>query len=109
MIRDIRILFEQGDDYCKQIREGNFWNDNYIKYQINGDRRDFRRGWLHIESADWIKKKATVNPKSRDDKCFQYAVTVTLTKSHAERVSSIKPFINKYNWDGIKYPSKIDD
>ena len=26
-----------------------------------------------------------------------------------KRVSNIKPFINKYNWDRIKYPSKIDD
>ena len=26
-----------------------------------------------------------------------------------ERVSNIKPFINKYNWKEINYPSKIDD
>ena len=26
-----------------------------------------------------------------------------------ERVSIIKPFINKYNWEGINYPSKLDD
>ena len=25
------------------------------------------------------------------------------------RISKIKPFINKYNWNGIKYPSKIYD
>ena len=25
------------------------------------------------------------------------------------KVSSIKTLINKCNWDGIKYPSKIDD
>ena len=30
-------------------------------------------------------------------------------ESHPERVSNIKPFINKYNWKGINYPSKIDD
>ena len=28
---------------------------------------------------------------------------------HSERVSNIKPFINKYNWKEINYPSKIDD
>ena len=28
---------------------------------------------------------------------------------HPERVSNIKLFINKYNWKGINYPSKIDD
>ena len=30
-------------------------------------------------------------------------------KWNPERVSNIKPFINKYNWKGINYPSKIDD
>ena len=26
-----------------------------------------------------------------------------------EAVLNIKPFVNKYNWDETKYPSKIDD
>ena len=47
-------------------------------------------------------KKATMNPKNNDDKCFQYAVAVTLNheqiKSHPERISNIKPFIDQYNW-----------
>ena len=48
---------------------------------------------------DWRKKKkATINPKNEDDKCFQYAVTVALNygeiASHQERVLNIKPFIN---------------
>ena len=30
-------------------------------------------------------------------------------KYRPERVSNIKPFINKYNWEGINYPSKLDD
>ena len=75
---------------------------------------DFMRGGSYIDSPDWIKKKkATVNPKNTDDKCFQYAATVALNyeeiKWNPERVSNIKPFINKYNWKGTNYPSKIDD
>ena len=30
-------------------------------------------------------------------------------ESHPERVSNIAPFINKYNWEGINYPSKLGD
>ena len=30
-------------------------------------------------------------------------------ESHPEKVSSNKPFINKYNWKGMNYPSIIDD
>ena len=74
---------------------------------------NFRRGGSYIDSPDWIKKKkATINPKNTDDKCFQYAATVALNygeiESHPERVSNIKPFISKYNWKGINYPPKID-
>ena len=30
-------------------------------------------------------------------------------KWNPETVSNIKPFKNKYNWEKINYPSKIDD
>ena len=57
-------------------------------------------------------KKFTINPKNKDNKCFKYA-TVALNykeiKYIPERVSNIKPFINKCNWKGINYPSKQSD
>ena len=46
-------------------------------------------------------KKATINPKN-DDKCFQYALTVTLNyeqiRKNPQRISKIKPFIDQYKW-----------
>ena len=70
---------------------------------------NFEHGGSHNESSDWIKKKNTItNPKNTDNKCCQYVVTVTFyyeeIKWNPERVSNIKPFINKYNWKGINYP-----
>ena len=54
-------------------------------------------------------KKETINAKNKDDKCFQYALTVTLNyeqiKDHPERMSKIKFFIDKYNWKEIDFPS----
>ena len=38
MIRDIRTLFEQGEDYYKPKRVNSFWNNNYIEYESNGDK-----------------------------------------------------------------------
>ena len=36
-------------------------------------------GGSYIDSPDWIKKKkATINPKNTDDKCFLYSVKVAL-------------------------------
>ena len=77
-------------------------------------RLGFKRGGCYIDSSDWIKhKKPTINPQNDDDKCFQYATAVASnykeTESHPERVSYVKPFINKPNWEGINCPSKLDD
>ena len=59
------------------------------------------------------KKKATIKPKNEGDKCFHYPATAALNyeeiKWNPERVSNIIPFINKYNWRGINYPSKMDN
>ena len=37
VIRDIRNLSEQEDDYYKPLRAGNFWKNNYTEYESNGD------------------------------------------------------------------------
>ena len=60
---------------------------------------DFKRGASYIDSPDWIKKKkATINAKNTDGKCFPYKASVAFNyekiKWNPERVSNIKPFIN---------------
>ena len=44
---------------------------------------------------------------------FQYAVAVALNyeeiKEDPQRRAKMKPFINKYDWEGISYPSEKDD
>ena len=44
------------------------------------------RGGSYIDSPEWIKnKKTTMNPKNKkDDKCFQYALTVALNHEKLE-------------------------
>ena len=96
------------------MRESNFIFDSiqlmYCKYR----KINFLLGGSYIDSADWMKKKnATINPKNTYGKCFQYPETVALSyeeiKLNPEGVSNIKPSINKYNYRGKNYPSKIDD
>ena len=67
-----------------------------------------------MKSPEWIvNKRATINPKNKDNKCFQYSITVTLNhqkiKSHPERISNIRPHIDQYNWEGIEFPAAIKD
>ena len=38
IIRDIKTLIEQKEYYCKPVRAGNFWNNDYIEHESTGDR-----------------------------------------------------------------------
>ena len=56
-----------------------------------------------MDSPKWLNnKKATINPKNNDDKCFRYVITVALNheqiKKDPQRITKIKPFIDQYNW-----------
>ena len=71
----------------------------YYKYhKVNLNRRG-----SYVDSPDSIKeKKITTNPiNKKDNKCFQYAVTVALNyeeiKKDPQRIKKVQPFINKYN------------
>ena len=69
----------------------------YHIHQIN-----LKRGKSYIKSPEWIlNKRATINPKNKDNKCFQYAITAALNhqkiENHPERIPNIKPFIDQYN------------
>ena len=69
-----------------------------------------KRGKAYTKSPEWvINKRATINPKNKDNKCFQYSITVVLNHQNIERISKIEPFINQYNWEGIDFPAGIKD
>ena len=75
---------------------------------------DLKRGKSYIKSGEWIfNKRATVNPKNKDNKCFQYSITVVLSHqkngNNPERTSSIKPFIDNCNWKGIDFTAGVKD
>ena len=99
----------------KILRNGSnfvFKSVDLLVYRIHKTR--LKRGKSYIKSSEWIlNKRATMNPKNKDNKCFQYSVTVALNyqniENHPERISNIKHFIDKYNWKGIDFPAGIKD
>ena len=78
-------------------------------------KKNLNRGGSHVHSPHWIKnKKETINHiNKKDKKCAQYSVTVALNHEEIEndlqKITKIKPFINKYYWEGINVPSEKDD
>ena len=85
----------------------------YYKYhKINSNY-----GGLYIDSPDSIKsREATINPiNKKDNKCFQYAVTVGLNPEEIKkdqqkiRITKVNPFINKYYWEEINFSSEKND
>ena len=100
----------------KQImREGSdfmFESVELLDYHLH--KISLKRGKPYIKSPEWlINKRATINPKNKDNKCFQYSITVALNhqsiENHPKRISSIKPFIDQYYWEGMDFPSGIKD
>ena len=66
---------------------------------------------LELFSYEWLRsKKESVISK---DNCFQNALNDSLDyqtiKTQPERISKLKPDINKYNWKDIKFPSDKED
>ena len=62
-----------------------------------------KRGKSYIKSPEWLlNKRATINPKNKDNKCFRYSITVALNhqniEKHPQRILNIKAFIDQYNW-----------
>ena len=100
--------------YKKKMKGSDFAFDgvNYLYYNFN--KIGISRGGSYIDSPKWLKdKKSTVNQKNNDNKWFQYAVALALNidkiNDHPERISKIKPFIEKYIWKDIDFPSTSKD
>ena len=108
------LLKKYEENLQNKMRGSEFEFDdvNFLYYDFN--KTSINRGESYIDSPKWLKDKtSTINPKNNDDKYFQYATTLALNldkiKKDPQRVSKIKPFIEKYNWEDIDFPSTSKD
>ena len=84
----------------------------FLSYSLH--KISIKRGKSYIKSPEWvINNRATINPQNKDNKCFQYSITVALNhqniENHPERISNIKPFVDQYNWKDIDFPPRIKE
>jgi len=74
---------------------------NVNKYQpLNGS------SWIDLPK-EIKQKKAVINPKNKDNKCFMWAVLAALypVNKNAERISAYKEHVNKLSWAGVEFPA----
>ena len=70
-----------------------FDSTDALYYDLN--KISLNRGGSHIDSPEWLKnKKATINLQNKDDRCFQYAVIVTL---NCQNIKNNPEMISKQN------------
>ena len=95
------------------MRESEFVFDSFDLVYYKLQKISLNRGRSYIDSPElWKNKKATVNPKNNNDKCFPYPITAALNYiqiDHLERIPKIKPFIEHFNWKEIDFPSNKKD
>ena len=82
------IILRNGSNFA-------FESVDLLSYHIH--KTSLKRGNLHIKSPGWIlNKRATINPKNNDNKCFEYSIVIALHHqqigSHLERMSNIDFF-----------------
>ena len=113
-----RLINSFLNNYQKEeiiLRNGSnfvFESVDLLSYHIH--KTNLKRGKSYIKSPEWIlNKRTTINPKNKDNKCFQYSITVALNnqniENHPERISNIKPFVDQYNCEGTNFPAGIKD
>ena len=94
----------------ESTRRSNLFYDAVDLLYCKLHKASLNRGRSCIDSSTWLKKKrATINPKTNDDQCFQYALSVALNYQSIEkdpqRILEIKPFISQYDWKEINVSS----
>ena len=104
--------YQEGSE--ESMGESRFIFDRADLLYYSREKTSLKRSGSYIKSPKWLKnKKAIINPKNDDDKCFQYSLIAALDHQkigkNPQRISNIEPFIQSYEWKGIDFPSHSKD
>ena len=60
-----------------------------------------------LNSLGWLrgKKEAIINGVNNFQNALDDTLNYQTIEIHPERTSKLKPYINKYNWEGIEVPA----
>ena len=94
--------------------EGSGWRfHSIIRLELHVVNYNPLRGEAHVDlPKELASKKAIINPKNKDNKCFLWCVLRALnsTTEHPERIDKeLKAKENTLNMTGIEYPVSLED
>ena len=115
---NIREIINEACNTLKQSFEkiSNALNDSdylfhgIVSLDVDIHEVELIRGGSYIKLPEWIENKhAVLNPKNDDEECFKWAVIQALHHEEIgkdpQRINKLKPFVSRYNWNGIKFPA----
>jgi hypothetical protein len=117
---DLDVILAQMFAYIKtriaapKMPESGFTIDHIMHLDVDFHKLVLTRGRSYIKLPKWIlSKRAVINPKNEDDnECFKWAVIVALHHSEIgndqQRISKLEPYVQKYNWKGLKFPMAVN-
>ena len=103
-----RLINSFLNNYQKEeliLRNGSnfvFESVGLLSYHIH--KTSLKRGNSYIKSPEWVaNKKAIINQKNVDNRCFEYFIVVALHhkkfKNHPERIHGIRHYFScEYSW-----------
>ena len=93
LFRSLLVKYQENLEEKMSGSEFVFDSLNVLYYDLN--KISLNRGGSYIPTFKWLDdKKATINPKNNDNKCFMYSFVIKQDhkqiKDHPERISNIK-------------------
>ena len=90
------------------LRDSKFIFNRVMRMEISMHRLNLTRGSSYIPLPGWLScKRAIINPKNLEMKCFKWAVIAALKwreiECNVQRISKLRQHDN-LDWDGINFP-----
>ena len=102
------MICDDADEVIKKLFDSNIYQNRYQNNLQSISGSDFVLDYAQL--LHYKCHKINLNRNNKSNKCFQYAVTVTLNheeiKKDPQRITKIKSFLNKYNWKGKNFHQK---
>ena len=107
LIGDMRILFEQEreEDYSGPKRVSNFWNNNYIKYESNGDKNRNLSLDVYLKKIESYLKNIIIDIRNSDT----WKIYLTIATNFISSKDTKEESVMHSSSDNIKFTTNSDE